>query len=106
MHRFPTITYKQLIAFAFIFIIAFASCQKEVHINLGTSPTQVVVEGAIETKLPPYVILTSTVGFFSSVNYSTLESSFLHGAKITVSDGAKTITLKEYTIDTGNNSKF
>ncbi len=91
---------------AFVFIAMLLSCQKEVHINLGTSPEQVVVQGAIETNIPPYVILTSTIGFFSNINLATLQNSFLHGAIVTVSDGSTTTTLKEYSIDTGNNNKF
>ncbi len=82
------------------------SCQKEVHINLGSSPPQLVVQGAIETNLPPYVVLTSTISFFSTVDLATLEKSFVHDAVITISDGIKTIPLKEYSIDTGKNNKF
>ena len=87
-------------------VVSLASCQKEVHINLGSTPPQVVVQGAIETNVPPYVILTNTIGFFSSIDLTTLQNSFLHGALITVSDGTATVTLKEYSIDTGSNSKF
>ena len=90
----------------FFCIITLASCQKEVHINLGSSPTQLVVQGAVETNLPPYVVLTNTIGFFSNVNLGTLQNSFVHGASITVNDGNKTVTLVEYSIDTGNNNKF
>jgi len=85
----------------FSICLLFASCEKEVHINLATSPSQVVVQGAIESGVPPYVFLTSTVGFFSKIDLATLENSFLHGAVITVSDGSKTITLHEYAFDTG-----
>jgi len=92
--------------FSGLTLFSLAGCQKVVHINLGTSPTQVVVEGAVETGLPPYVLLTSTISFFSTVNLGTLQNSFIHNANITVSDGTKTVTLIEYTIDTGNNNKF
>ena len=97
--------YLRLIT-AFLFISILVSCQKEIHISLGTSPTQIVVQGAVETNVPPYVVLTSTIGFFSNVDLNTLQNSFIHGANIQVSDGNKTITLKEYSIDTGANSKF
>jgi hypothetical protein len=91
-----------------IFALAFAlaGCEKEVHINLASSPTQVVVQGAVETGVPPYVFLSSTIGFFSKLDLNSLENSFLHGANITVSDGSKTVTLREYTFDTGSSSKF
>jgi hypothetical protein len=88
---------------AVLFSLLLFSCEKEVHINLGSSPTTPVVQGAIENGLPPYVFLTSTIGFFSTVDLATLEASFLHGAVIKVSDGTKTVTLKEYTLDTGSN---
>ncbi|MBX2905975.1 MAG: DUF4249 domain-containing protein [Taibaiella sp.] len=82
------------------------SCEKEVHINLKSSDPQVVVQGQIETGAPPYVILTSTIGFFSKVDLSTYEKSFIHDAVVTVSDGTKTVTLKEYTFDTGASFRF
>jgi hypothetical protein len=100
-----TFSLRHIIVFAFL--ISLLSCEKEVHISLGSTAPQVVVDGAIETGIPPYVILTSTIGFFSNVNLATLQGSFLHGANIQVSCGAsKTITLKEYSIDTGNNNKY
>jgi hypothetical protein len=77
-----------------------------VHIDLGSSPTQLVVQGAIETGLPPYVAITSTIGFFSNVDLSTLENSFIHDVHMEVSDGSKTITLREYSLDTGTLNKF
>ena len=105
-HKSPLKPYSLTTIIAFVFIAVLLSCQKEVHINLGTTATQVVVQGAIETNVPPYVILTSTIGFFSKIDLGTLQNSFLHGANITVSDGSNTVTLKEYSIDTGNNNKF
>ncbi len=85
-----------------LFVFTLASCQKEVHIDLGTSPKQLVVEGQIENGQPPFVLLTSTLSFFSSIDLSSLEKSFIHGAVVKVSDGTHTMTLKEYTIDTGS----
>jgi hypothetical protein len=103
MHR--SITYLRLII-ASVFILSLASCEKEVHINLGTTPPKVVVQGQIETGLVPLVALTSTVSFFANVDLGTLQNSFLHDAHVTVADGTNTITLKEYSVDTGTNYKF
>jgi hypothetical protein len=96
----------------FIFTITLAgsflltSCEKEVHINLASSPPTVVVQGQIETGYPPLVVLTSTISFFSNIDLNTLQNSFLHDAIVTVRDSAKTITLREYSFDTGANNKF
>lgn len=87
-------------------LLSLTACEKEVSINLASSPPRVVVQGGIETNSPPYVILTSTVGFFSKVDLATLENSFLHGAVIQVSDGSRSVTLREYSFDTGTAFKY
>jgi len=97
----------QIAALLFILsLLGLAACEKEVHIKLASSPTQLVVQGAIETGQPPYVLLTNSMGFFSSVNLSTPEGVFVHNAIVPISDGTKTVTLKEYGIDTGLSNKF
>ncbi|MCW3122932.1 MAG: hypothetical protein JWQ38_2424 [Flavipsychrobacter sp.] len=88
-----------------LIIVTLTSCQKEVHIDLGTSPTQIVVEGQIENGQPPFVLLTSTLSFFSNIDLKSLEKSFIHNAVVTVSNGSKTMTLREYSLDTAG-SKF
>lgn len=78
-----------------------ASCEKEVKFDLGSAAEKVVIEGTIETGLPPYVFLTKSIGFFSKVNLNTLSNSFLHDARITVSDGSQSFVLREYQVDNG-----
>ncbi len=95
--------YLSVVAALLFFLVG---CEKEVKINLQSSPAQLVVQGAIENGTPPYVILNTTFGFFSSVDLSTVQNSFVHGADVQVSDGIKTITLKEYTVDTAGGNKF
>jgi hypothetical protein len=89
-----------------VLIISLGACEKEVHINLKSSAPRMVVQGSIETDGPPIIVLTSSVGFFSKIDLSTLENSFIHGADIKVSDGTKTVTLKEYSSDTGTAFKY
>lgn len=72
------------------------SCEKDVNFTLGPGADKVVVEGTIESGLPPYVFLSKSIGFFSKVDLGTLGNSFLHDAVITVTEGNKTFTLKEY----------
>ena len=94
------------VAVCILYTFIMTSCQKEVHISLAGSPPQLVVEGAVETGLPPYVVLTTTISFFSEVSLNTLENSFVHNAVVTVSDGSVTTTLKEYAIDTSGGNKI
>jgi hypothetical protein len=78
------------------------SCEKDVDFPLSSSGEKVVVEGTIETGLPPYILLSKSIGFFSNVDLNTLANSFLHDAAITVSDGAQSFKLREYKISSGN----
>lgn len=89
-----------------LLLIGFASCQKEVHINLGGTAPVVVVQGQIQTGQIPYVLLTSSVSFFANIDLSTLQNSFVHQAVITVSNGTQTVNLKEYSFDTGAHYKI
>jgi len=99
-------TYLPGLLFVAFATLSLFSCEKEVHINLQNTAPRVVVQGSIETGGIPYVMLTSSISFFAKVDLSTLEKSFLHGATVTVSNGTKTVTLKEYTFDTGSAFKF
>lgn len=105
-HRLLSITAYLRLFVAAIFVLGLASCEKEVHIDLGTTAPKTVIQGQIETGMPPFVVLTSTISFFASVDLGTLQNSFLHDAIVKVSNGSKTVTLKEYAIDTGANNKF
>jgi hypothetical protein len=98
--------YHLLAALAIACLLGFSSCQKEVHLNLASSPPQLVVEGAVETGLPPYVFLTTTISYFAKVDLTTLQNSYVHGANVTVSDGSQTITLREYSLDTAAGAKI
>lgn len=73
-----------------------SSCEKNVDFKLRPGTEKVVVEGTIETGLPPYIFLTKSIGFFSNIDLNTLADAFLHDAVITVSDGNDTVMLKEY----------
>jgi hypothetical protein len=76
---------------------------------LDIGPPTLVVQGQIETNVWPFVMLTNTVGYFSTIDLSTLQNSFIHKDKavVKVSDGTNTFTLREYSIDTGvNHNQF
>ncbi|RQO30728.1 DUF4249 domain-containing protein [Taibaiella sp. KBW10] len=86
-------------------LVGLISCEKEVNFNLPTDISEkVVVEGSIEVGQPPFVLLTKSLGFFSKIDLGNLQNSFLHAAVIKVTDGSRTIQLREYTIDTLSNT--
>jgi hypothetical protein len=88
-----------LILIAGLFLLT--SCEREVNFNLKNEGTKLVVEGAIETGMPPVVRLSNSIGFFSKVDLNTLEDAYVHHASVSVSDGNQTIHLKEYLYSQG-----
>jgi hypothetical protein len=97
--------YLSLAVFLFV-VYTFTSCEKEINLNIASGTPTIVIEGQIENDLPPFVLITKSMGFFSKVDLSTLESNFIHDAVVTISDGTITSNLKEYTADTGSGAKF
>lgn len=91
------------VAVLFCILAMFTSCEKEVDINLDTGEQKIVIEGGIETNLPPIVLITRSIGYFQTIDLNTLQNSSVHGAEVYVSDGTKRVRLKEFSVDTGNN---
>jgi hypothetical protein len=97
---------KYLSLAVFLFITVFTSCEKEVDIQIPSKDPSVVIEGQIENDLPPFVLITKSIGFFDKVDLSVLEENFVHDALVIISDGTITDTLREYAADTGSGAKF
>ncbi len=78
-----------------------SSCEEEFTLDVGTPEIEIVVEGHIEAAeepavpLPPYVILTRTIPFRSSITAEEISNLFVHDAFVTVSDGETTVELTE-----------
>ncbi len=93
-------------ALFFLLIIALTSCEKNIQFDLNqTSPT-LVVDAQIENGLPPLVILTNSIPYFSSIDSSLLKNLFVHNAVVTISDSVSTFTLNEIPISIGSNTFF
>lgn len=80
-------------------ITLFCSCEKAISFVPDNADPLVVVEATIENGLPPTVILTRSVNYFSQISPDILANSFIRNANIQISNGTKTHQLKEYKID-------
>lgn len=87
---------KNKILSALVTTIIFASCEKEVEIDMPKYTPSVVVEGFIANDMAPMVFLTKNVEYVSQAGKDLYEKSFIHGALITLEkqDG-NADTLKE-----------
>lgn len=90
---------------ALVLSLLFSACEEEYIPPTIVAEEQIVVEGYIEAKYkgntskqnirPPYVILTRSKPFFSSIDAEELEKLFVHNALVTLSDGKDSVRLQE-----------
>lgn len=81
-----------------ICLLAVAACERDVTLDLPDGEQSVMVEGYVETGLPPYVILSRTQPYFDPIGQGTLNNLPVTDAQVTLSDGVNTVKLTE--IDT------
>ncbi len=83
----------------FIFIIiSFNACEKKIEFDLKQAETVLAVDANIENDLPPVVVLTNSLGYFSKIDTSIINNMFVHGADVYISNGVLTHKLKEYPV--------
>lgn len=80
---------KKVLSIAFIMVF-FASCEKDIEIDIPPSEPQIVVEGSIENGQPPIILISKTIGFFDPTSpddianlYISDASVFVNGAELT-----------------------
>lgn len=81
------------------FLLIFSSCEKTIDLELEEVPPSVVVDGYVETGLPPYVLLSRTSGYFDPVSNVQWVNDAITGAQVYVSDGTDTVQLREITVN-------
>ncbi len=90
----------------FLLFCALVSCEKDIDIKLDESSPRLVVDGNIENDRPPYIVLSSSLDYFGELSPEMLKNSFVHNAKVTISNGVKTFTLREDSSLLGNGYLF
>jgi hypothetical protein len=90
----------------FILLLTLVSCDRAIDPKLQDQTPKLVVDAQVEEGQPPIVVLTRSIGYFSSISSSQLTGSFVRNAVITVSDGTKTHQLKEYAFPVTNGTVY
>jgi hypothetical protein len=91
MHRFSIIVIS-------LFLFGLTACEKVIDLVPESVPPKMVVDGTIENGQPPVIFLTRSLDFFNELTPAMLSASFVRNAQVTVSDGVRTIILKEYPV--------
>lgn len=92
---------KNIILLLILSIFVFASCEKQVEIDIPDPESEYVVEAWIENDKNPIVIVSRNSSYFSSVDSASLMNLFVTDAEVVVSDGIISDTLS-LTIDYEN----
>jgi hypothetical protein len=95
---------KQLIILVLFFSLV--SCERAIDPKLQDQTPKLVVDAQIEEGAAPIVVLTKSIGYFSSINANQLANSFVRNAVITLSDGTRTHQLKEYAVPVTNGTLY
>jgi hypothetical protein len=83
-----------------------AGCEKTLNIQPDPQVPKLVVEAQIENGMGPIVVLSNSLNYFSEIDTALLNASYVHNAKVTIAEGARTYTLKENTAVLTNGSRF
>lgn len=65
--------------------LLFFSCQKNISIDIPDAPSQIIVDGYIESGSFPIVVLTTSTPYFNEFGASELYGAFVHDAVVKVS---------------------
>lgn len=87
-------------------MVILAGCSKTINIQPDVQAPKLVVEAQIESGQAPIVILSTSLNYFSEIDQLALANSYVHGAKITITDGTKTVQLNEIASGQGNNTFY
>ncbi len=82
-------------------VLILSSCERNIDFNLKNADPLLVVDAQIENGKVPTVVLTKSLNYFSSISTAILDSSFVHHAVVTMSNGTVTHPLKEYALPLG-----
>lgn len=86
---------KNIIWLFLALIVVFVGCEKEIQIDVPAPEKRLVVDGRIETGIPPIIYLTTTSGYFEPTSLDALEELQVHDADVQVTVGSSTYSLFE-----------
>ena len=86
----------------FFVILACISCEKDIDLQLDQTAPAMVVEGTIENDMPPNVVLSNSLDYFGKLSLDNLTASFVRRARVSVSTGNRTYTLREDSVRVNN----
>ena len=60
-----------------VFVVLFASCQKEIEVDIPAYEQKIVIEGSIEAGEPAMVMVSRSISYFADIDIQTLMNDVL-----------------------------
>jgi len=92
--EFLILKYKSIFWACLLLTTIFIGCQKDIILDIPGYEEKLVVDGRIETGLPPFILLTTNRNIFEENSLDSLFGSYISDAVITISDGINFDTLQ------------
>ena len=89
-----------------LILFVLSSCERAIDFDIKEVAPKLVVEATIENDAYPIVLLSNSLGFFSTIDLANLSKSFVRNAEVFVSDGVVEQKLKEFEIPLGGGNSF
>ncbi|MFT3844206.1 MAG: DUF4249 domain-containing protein [Lacibacter sp.] len=86
--------------------VLLAGCEKKVEFQLNESAPLLSVDASIETGQAPFVVLTKSLNYFSSISSAMIGESLIKDATVIVSNGTKSHQLKRYDVVLNGSTPF
>ncbi len=80
-------------------LLSLVSCTKDIEMEIPGYQEQLVIDGSIETNMPPVILISKSKDIYASTSLDAFLSGFVSGAIVTISDGTTTVQLDEICTD-------
>lgn len=69
------------------------ACVKDISLDLPPYEPKIVVEGRIETGIPPFVLLSNSLDLYAPTSLDDIQNNFITDAEVYVNNGVDTVQL-------------
>lgn len=87
-------------------IIVLTACERDIAIVPTASAPKLVVDAEIENHRPPFILLSRSLNFFSSIDSAELANSFVHNATVSIQEGNTIYPMKEFELRGANGNRI
>jgi hypothetical protein len=89
-----------------LLMMTMAACERDINIVPNQSAAKLVVDAEIENNRPPFIVLSRSLNFFSTIDSTELLNAFIHNATVRVQEGTTVYTMKEYQVRGPNGNRI